>query len=236
MLSVVVPVYNAKEYVEQMIASLFATTKSDFELIIIDDFSTDSAVKEFIEGLESPEVNITKIFNTEHKWTNYNWNLGVRLSNGEHVAILNSDIVLSKDWDVPLIEALQEATIACPIEIKSNKEKTFKQELHPLVAQVDSQMINGSAFMFKMEDVNKLFPIPFNLKHWCGDNWLADMANSVRGVKFAHDSTFKHFSSRSAITIPREQYVNRVMTDLDEYEKLSDRSMEPIRARIENAG
>lgn len=239
-LSVVVPTYNAKEYAEQMLASLFATTKNDFELIIIDDCSPDPEMKPFIEGLESPQVKITKLINPEHKWTNYNWNLGVRLSNGEYIAILNSDIVLSKDWDEPLIKLLDECTIACPTEIKTGKDekgkdKTFKQHIHPLVAEVDPDMINGSAFMFKTADVNKLFPIPPSLKHWCGDNWLADMANSVRGVKFADNSTFKHFYSRSSVTLNREQYVQRVLMDLDSYEQISDRNMNPIRKKIENA-
>lgn len=41
-LSVVVPVYNVEKYVEECIKSILNQTFSDFELIIIDDGSTDA--------------------------------------------------------------------------------------------------------------------------------------------------------------------------------------------------
>lgn len=235
MLSIVLPTYNAPDYLEQTVKSIFETTASDFELIVIDNASTDPKVRPFLEGLSSPQVEITKIFNTENYWVNYSWNLGAKLAKGEYVAILNSDIILSKNWDLPLIKLLQDCTIACPLELKSNDEKTFLQELHPLVAEIDPKMINGACFMFKKEDVSKLFPIPSQIKHWCGDNWLADHANDVRGVKFASPqdkSTIKHFVTRSGATLDPFKYKTRILRDVEEYERVSDRNMKKLKERI----
>jgi glycosyltransferase involved in cell wall biosynthesis len=221
MLSVIVPAYNAKDFLEQTIASLFKTTKNDFELIIIDDFSPDLRVKKFIQELNSPQVRITKIFNIEHKWTNYNWNLGVQLAQGEYIAILNSDITLSKDWDTYLMGLLKTSTIACPTE-------KGKGHLDPVIAKIDPNMIKGACFMFKKEDIGKLFPIPPVLKHWCGDNILADRANQVRGVSFCDEAIIQHFASSSAKTIDPTLYKRRILHDLESYHRLSDRNMKVI--------
>lgn len=232
MLSIVVPTYNAKDKLELMIASLFATTESEFELILIDDCSPDLETRKFIEDLESPQVTITKIFNPEHKWTNYAWNLGALIAKGEYIAILNSDIILSKGWDTPLIKSLADCTIACPYEILTNNQKTFRQGLHPLIAKCDPGMIKGAAFMFKKADYSKLFPIPQSLKHWCGDNWLADGANQILGVKFVDGSTIKHFGSVSSKTLPQELYMRRILQDMEQYEHISDKSLRPIKEEL----
>lgn len=235
MLSIVLPTFNAPDYLEQTIASIFETTNSDFELIVIDNASTDPKVKEILDSLESPQVEITKIMNVQNYYVNYSWNLGAKLAKGEYVAILNSDIILSKNWDKPLIELLAKCTIACPLEIKKNEEKTFLQALHPMVRAVDPNMIQGACFMFKKVDVPKMFPIPFELKHWCGDNWLADRANQVMGVKFADPkagSTIKHFISRSSVTLDPDVYKNRVLQDIEIYERISEKDLSAIKNKI----
>jgi glycosyltransferase involved in cell wall biosynthesis len=227
-LSIILPTYNAVDYLENTIVSIMQATQSEFELIVLDDFS-QRETREFVEGLESQEVPITKVLNVEHKWTNYNWNLGVTLAKGDYIAILNSDIILSPGWDLKLIEALDSCVIACPYEVKTNKEKTYLQDLHPLVRKVDPHMIKGSCFMFKASDKNHLFPIPPQLKHWCGDNWLADIANQIGGVKFVEGAYIKHFASASAKTLPQGEYKQRILLDLEAYEKISDRKMKLIK-------
>lgn len=226
MLSIVIPVYNAKEYLERTIESIFLNTSSKFELILIDDFS-DKPTRDYLQSIDAPEINLVKVFNAEHKWTNYNWNLGVNLAKGEYIAILNSDILLPKDWDTPLIEGLRVNTISCPTEIINGK----KMNLLPIIEKVDPKMIKGAAFMFKKEDVHRLFPIPQNIKHWCGDNILADRANGMQGVVFT-DVIIKHFITRSGRTIDSHTFYNRVLQDVEAYEKLSDRNMKDIKDRL----
>lgn len=235
-LSIVVPVFNARVYLENMIASVLATTKSNFELILIDDCS-DTPTREFVKNLTSDTVPIHFILNVEHKWTNYNWNLGVILAEGDYVAVLNSDIVLSDGWDLELISLLADCTIACPLTIKdgedeSGNKRTFVQALHPLVKQIDPNMINGAAYMFKKVDQHSMFPIPPELKHWCGDNWIADRANEIRGVKFADKAFIKHGISASASTLRPFDYKVRILADLEAYEHISDRDMKPIKDTI----
>lgn len=235
-LSIVMPTYNALDYTKQTVESIFATTKTLFELIIIDNCSTDGVTKEWLEQIESPQVTITKIFNVKNYWVNYAWNLGAQIAKGKYVATLNNDIILSDSWDTKLIKLLDSGkAIACPTELKEDKDgKKFLQEIHPFVRETDPNMINGACFMYKKEDIKDLFPIPPELKHWCGDNWLADRANGRGGVGFDHSATFKHFVTRSGSTVDPEVYHNRVLQDIEAYERISDRNMKKIKERIQN--
>ena len=44
-LSIIVPIYNVEDYLERCIKSILNQTFSDFELILVDDGSTDSSLK-----------------------------------------------------------------------------------------------------------------------------------------------------------------------------------------------
>lgn len=225
MLSIVIPVHNAHEFLGQTLLSLVATTHFDFELILIDDFSKEETRK-YVQGVEilAPGITVRKIFNSEHKWTNYCWNIGASEANGVYVAILNSDIILSQGWDKILMKGLKTATISCPYE--------DGRRLDPVIEKVAPNMIKGACFMFKKSDVHKLFPIPAEIKHWCGDNWLADRAERWGKVVFCPDAKIKHFISQSAATVPKEEFRVRILEDLDAYEKISGRDMSLIRSML----
>ena len=60
MISVIVPVYNADEYLHVCINSILKQTYHDFEIICIDDASTDSSI-EILEYFSNKE---TKLKNT----------------------------------------------------------------------------------------------------------------------------------------------------------------------------
>ncbi|RLD75971.1 MAG: hypothetical protein DRJ15_16155 [Bacteroidetes bacterium] len=220
-LTIVLPVFNARDFLEQTLSSIFQNTESKFDIILIDDLS-DGETREYVKKIEAPEVDILKVLNEEHLWANANWNKGAMMAYGEYIAILNSDITLSKGWDLPLIKLLKEKTIVCPYE--ENKPK-----LDPVIAKTDPRMIKGAAFMFKNKDVEDLFPIPAELKHWCGDNFLADRANEMDGVGFAKESTIRHYYSKSGVTIAPEIFNERVAEDVQNYEELSGRDMSLIR-------
>lgn len=219
MISIIIPVFNAKECLHATLQSIFLTTKTPFELILIDDCS-DSETQEYIWSIDTPEINLRKVFNLKQKWTNYNWNLGASLAKGEYIAILNSDILLSDSWDLHLIEGVKDHTISCPTEKKGN--------LDSLIEKIDPKMIKGACFMFKAQDKNKLFPIPPQIKHWCGDNVIADRANQIQGVKFTK-AVIKHSPSQSAKTVKPSVYRARILADVEAYERLSDRNMKLIK-------
>lgn len=65
MISIVIPTYNRKEYLRELLDTIHAQTIKDYEILVVDDNSTDGT-KEFIEGISSDNLrylNFGKIGN-----------------------------------------------------------------------------------------------------------------------------------------------------------------------------
>ena len=87
--SVIVPVYNAQQYLEECLASIFAQTLKDFEVICVDDGSTDSSI-EILERLAS-EDNRLRILHQEHKYAGEARNLGMNNASGKYLIFWDAD-------------------------------------------------------------------------------------------------------------------------------------------------
>lgn len=73
LVSVVMSVYNDEQYLKESLDSIFAQTIQDFELIIVDDCSTDRTV-EIIESYHDDRIRL--ICNSENRGLTRNLNTG----------------------------------------------------------------------------------------------------------------------------------------------------------------
>lgn len=229
-LSVVIPVYNALEHLKITLQSLVNNTDNLTELIIVDDAS-DKETREFIEGLKMrDDMNVTliKIRLKNHSWTNAAWNKGVAHATSDYIAVANSDITFSPHWDVHLIHKLQRSAVACPVEDRNGT----MVELDPVIEQVDPGMIKGACFMFKRRDIGVMFPIPEQLVHWCGDNYIADRANEIAGVSWSEHAIITHAITQSGRLIDKKLYWSTVHKDVLAYQKMSGRKMDRVLKEI----
>ena len=85
--SVVVPVYNVRQWVGRAIESILAQTFEDFELILIDDGSTDDSA-EVMAQYTDPRV---KLIQQENRGQGGARNRGIEASTGEWIAFLDPD-------------------------------------------------------------------------------------------------------------------------------------------------
>jgi glycosyltransferase involved in cell wall biosynthesis len=92
--SVLIPVFNCQKYVLEAINSILNQTFSDFELIIIDDGSTDGTRK-LLETINDKRVKI--FFNDKNMGQSYTRNKGLELAKGEYIAMLDADDVATPD-------------------------------------------------------------------------------------------------------------------------------------------
>lgn len=91
-ISVVIPVYNAERSLKECLDSLFKSSYKNFEVIIVNDFSTDESIK---IAKEYP----CKIINlSEQRGPAFARDRGIFLAHGEIVAFLDSDCMVPKDW------------------------------------------------------------------------------------------------------------------------------------------
>lgn len=89
--SVVMPVYNAEKYVALAIDSVLAQSYSDWELLIIDDCSTDSSaaiINKYVEKYQRIRLFHTKKASGSPTMPR---NMGVKMAKGRYIAFLDSD-------------------------------------------------------------------------------------------------------------------------------------------------
>ena len=88
--SVVIPNYNHARFLRKRIDSVLQQTFQDFEVILLDDCSTDDSRSIFSSYAGDPRVRIE--FNDANSGSTFKqWNKGVRLARGEYVRIAESD-------------------------------------------------------------------------------------------------------------------------------------------------
>jgi len=92
-ISVVIPAYNHEKYIVETIKSVLSQTFCDFELIIVNDGSTDRT-EELVLSFDDKRINY---LHQNNQGAHAAINKGIGVSSGEYVAILNSDDVYTKN-------------------------------------------------------------------------------------------------------------------------------------------
>lgn len=90
LVSVIMPVYNSDRFVLEAIESVIEQTYSNWELIIVDDASTDYT-SEIIEKVSQRHPNITAITLENNKGPGFCRNKATEIAHGDYIAFLDSD-------------------------------------------------------------------------------------------------------------------------------------------------
>jgi len=94
MISVIIPCYNQGQYINQAVQSVLDQTYQNYEIIIINDGSTDQFTNKLLENYERCN---TKVYKTENHGLASTRNYGFTLSKGEFIQFLDSDDFLDSN-------------------------------------------------------------------------------------------------------------------------------------------
>ena len=86
--SVVIPTYNRRDLVSRAIASVLAQTFEDFELLVVDDGSTDETAR-LVLGLGDPRIRLVAL--AKNRGPSAARNAGIAAARGELISMLDSD-------------------------------------------------------------------------------------------------------------------------------------------------
>ena len=101
LVSVIMPAYNAEQFIEEAIDSVISQTVSDWELIVIDDGSSD-CTQEIITKFTEEDARVHLIINEENMGVAKTRNRGLDICCGEYVALLDSDDY----WEPQMLEKM----------------------------------------------------------------------------------------------------------------------------------
>jgi len=104
LVSIVVINYNGKQHLKVCLDSLLRTDYPNFEIILVDNASTDGSV-EWVTKNYPPQIRIVR--NKVNLGSSGGYNAGIRYARGKYVAILNNDVEVDKNWLKPLVDILE---------------------------------------------------------------------------------------------------------------------------------
>lgn len=103
--SIVIPTYNAEEFIIPALQSVFKTKYSKYEVVVIDDLSTDGTVK-LIKKNFGGNKKLQFFRNQKKLLAAGSRNHGVKKSNGELIALLDHDIEVDQNWIVEMVKVM----------------------------------------------------------------------------------------------------------------------------------
>lgn len=114
--SLVIPAYNAEEYIARAIDNALAQSFIDLEIIVVDDGSTD-ATSDIIDWYVGKFKNVMGI-HQENGGVSLARNNGIEYANGEYIGFMDSDDMIHPDMIVKLYNSVRKNE--CDISITSN--------------------------------------------------------------------------------------------------------------------
>lgn len=209
LLSIVMPVYNGEMFVQDTLDSLLYQTFRDFELICVDDGSTDSSLK----ILESNAVVDKRVIvlPLEHLGAAHARNVGLNQVRGKYTAILDSDdiymptflekiytLLKDSDADVVVVRSSQfcadsSSSLAIPWSVKS--------EMFPKKITFSPKEIKGNPF--------------FSVIGWTWDKVYRTDFLKEKGVKFQNIPVFNDlaFGFSTWISASKISFIDEIMVN-----------------------
>lgn len=157
--SIIVPVYNRPDEVDELLGSLTEQTEKDFEVIIVEDGSSVTCEKVCNGYKATLDIHY---FMKENSGPGQSRNYGVARAKGEYVIILDSDVVLPPGYIESVSDELEKApadTFGGPDKAHSSFTDIQKAISYSMTSFFTTGGIRGS----KKKKLDKFYPRSFNM-------------------------------------------------------------------------
>jgi len=208
LISVIVPVYNAEQYVERCVNSICNQTYSNLEIILVNDGSSDDS-QPICEALVKKDSRIVLI-NQENGGSSIARNTGLDKASGDLITFVDSDDHIDLTMYEKMLQLMTKHNLEV-VEIERNAESynvTFDNSF-TIESPVDAtaRIINTTAFqvwkrLYKRSVVEHMRFIP-NIIHQ-DVFFTIDVINEVSSIGFLNSALYQY--NRESIGIIRSKY------------------------------
>ena len=184
--SVIVPNYNHARYLPQRLDSIFNQTFQDFEVILLDDCSTDNS-REILEKYRNHQKVSHVVYNEKNSGSSYKqWYKGISYAKGELIWIAESDDLSDDKFLenlVPFFETTNISLVFCRTKIFYEECDIVKDFTDIFYEKLDgnefirkemiagNKVFNSGMALFKREKYMKVKDLGFSRMKISGD-WL----------------------------------------------------------------
>lgn len=153
-LSIIVPAYNVEEYIEECIDSILKQSFKHYEIIVINDGSTDNTLNKLEKYRENPKM---KVITTLNNGLSFARNLGMKLAKGNYIMFLDSDDFLSEETLNTLVKEIKKDKLDILaynfIKDYAGKKIEIKREIK------EKKIITGQCYLKLNLEKNQSFPM-----------------------------------------------------------------------------
>lgn len=230
LISIIVPIYNCSEYIEKCISHLQKQIYKNFELILVDDGSTDNSYQICLEKAKSDKR--IKVFHQNNSGVSAARNLGIKKSKGKYVCFNDSDDYIDDDYLLILYSNMVQYD--CDISIVTYS-KTFnnndifhvsKEECliklydkRSLLLDLSSYRIGGYIWnkMYKKELIDNLFDI--NISYREDTLFNLDYIKNIKRAVYCNKPCY-HYVQRAGSALNSKKYNSRMITNIYSLNKI----------------
>lgn len=208
-ISVVVPVYNAQDYLEQCLDSILAQTLSNIEIICVDDGSTDDSMR-ILEAYQKKDERII-VLTQAHMYAGTARNTGMKEASGKYIIFWDADDFFECDCLELLYERAEE-TQADIVICESNMYDNMRGVCMPWERSVVSAYLPEKQ-IFSMRDIpDGIFQLSVS---WSWDKlfrleFVKEQKLQYLDIRSAEDENFVFIAMAVAerIALVRKRLVN----------------------------
>lgn len=140
LITVIIPVYNVSDYISRTINSVLCQTYKDWELILVDDGSTDDS-GDICEAYSATDERI-KVIHQKNGGVSSARNMGIELSSGKYIAFIDGDDYISEYYFETLYNMLVNNDADMSVQIYYNmyptgREKSVKENINKIMSAWD---------------------------------------------------------------------------------------------------
>jgi glycosyltransferase involved in cell wall biosynthesis len=182
--SVVVTCYNLGRFLPEAIDSVRRQTFSDFEIVVVDDGSTEPETADALRRVSGPDLRVVR---TENRGLPAARNVGISLARGEYISCLDADDAFEPAWLELSVARLDSdpgvGFVSHWLELFGDETCQWTPERTDLAALIDQNVFNGAA-LFRRELVEILGGFDESMRNGCEDweFWIRVMTAGYRGA------------------------------------------------------
>ena len=244
MISVIMPAFNSEKTIKESINSVIKQTYEDWELIIVNDGSTDST--ETICKEEENKDKRIKLINKNNEGVSVARNTAIKEAKGEYVCFLDSDDFMNENMLKEMLKKIQENNVEV-VKCNNNFEYKFLQEkkyekreineyILPLLLQ---ERVNGYIWTLMIRK-EKIPLFNENISIYEDLDFYIKLFNNIQSFFFYNKNLYQYNNTENSLT-KRNPIHNikemikadeQIKIDLNENNNYNDKYIKMIDTRV----
>ncbi len=209
--SVIIPAYNSEKYISRCLDSVLGQTMKDIEIIVVNDGSTDKTL-DILKGYKAENPEIIKIIDQQNQGQSNSRNNGIRVTEGEYIAFVDSDDYIEPNMLEVLFEKAEKSNAEVVVGdtncVYPNKSVIIKSGVDFESQNLNTEQKKALLFMYPVV-WNKIYKKSFLIENelfFESGMWFEDvlfinkMVSVIKSISFVEDVIYNYIQHPNSIT------------------------------------